>query len=206
MQEQIEACAGLNGAGAGYAAVGETPDAPPEGAAAGDDARLTHRERIRRLMADPVRYADIKRRVTETDESLGRMARELGVDKKAFSLFIAEQGWPRPPTAPKAPRRQRTVARKPAGGSGDIAVARARLVSALDRQIDRLDARLRQRVGDVEEKDSRILGNLAKTLATLMQMGTGGTTSKDAEPADRGDVDQRLAERIKRWARGEQGY
>ncbi|HET7714832.1 MAG TPA: hypothetical protein VFK86_04330, partial [Bauldia sp.] len=69
------------------------------------------------------------------------------------------------------------------------------------------DGRIRKMGAEVEEKDARILSNLAKTLSTLMQMGESGKTSNDAEPPDRDeDAEERLAERIKRWARGEQGY
>lgn len=202
MQEQTETRAGLNGSGAGYTIAAEAEAAAAPAPVAGNGARLTHRARLRKLMAEPARYADIKRRVMETDESLGSMTRSLGVERTAFSAWVKAQGWPRPPTAPKPPQRRRPPARRPS----DVDMAKARLVSAVSRQIELVEKRLDGPRAKVEEKDSRILGHLAKTLGTLMQMGSGGTTSNHAEPPDRGDVDERLAERIKRWARGEQGY
>jgi hypothetical protein len=97
--------------------------------------------------------------------------------------------------------------RKPKGDGSQIGIAKVRLVSAVNRQIELVEKRLEGKNAKVEEKDSRILGNLAKTLGTLIEIGERGKPSNDAEPTSRGeDVERRLAERIKAWARGEQGY
>jgi len=80
---------------------------------------------------------------------------------------------------------------------------RKQLIRAVQRQATMVDARLAADGAEVEERDSRILGNLAKTLATLVEIGEGGKRSKDnKEPPDRDDTEDRLAERIKAWARG----
>ena len=69
-----------------------------------------------------------------------------------------------------------------------------------------IERRLSGDGAEVEERDSRILGNLAKTLSTLVEIGEGGTSTKDnpkhREPTDRGDAEARLARRIEAWARG----
>lgn len=79
---------------------------------------------------------------------------------------------------------------------------RKRLLRAIDRQVRMVDARLAGDGAEIEERDSRILANLAKTLSTLMEIGEGGRTSKDREAPDRDDAEHRLAERIETWARG----
>jgi hypothetical protein len=65
-----------------------------------------------------------------------------------------------------------------------------------------IDKRVSGEGAEVEERDSRILANLAKTLVTLLEIGAGGTGTKDKEPTDRGDAEARLAERVSAWARG----
>jgi hypothetical protein len=97
-------------------------------------------------------------------------------------------------TAARRRRYARTMA--------DAGKVRARLLGAIDRQVGMIDARLMDEGTEIEERDSRILANLAKTLSTLMEIEEGGKTSKDREPPERDDAEDRLAERIKRWARG----
>lgn len=84
----------------------------------------------------------------------------------------------------------------------DAGKVRARLLGAIDRQVGMIDARPMDEGTEIEERDSRILANLAKTLSTLMEIEEGGKTSKDRELPERDDAEERLAERIKRWARG----
>lgn len=84
----------------------------------------------------------------------------------------------------------------------DAGMVRARLLRAVDRQARLVDRRLTGGEATIDERDARILGHLAKTLGTLMEIGEGGRTSKDREPPDRDDAEDRLAERIRRWARG----
>lgn len=83
---------------------------------------------------------------------------------------------------------------------------RRQMLRALARQVQSIDQRLMGDGAEVEERDSRILGNFAKTLATLVEIGEGGARTKnnpkDREPTDRGDAEARLAERIEAWARG----
>lgn len=83
---------------------------------------------------------------------------------------------------------------------------RRKMLRALAHQVRIIDLRLMADGAEIEERDSRILGNLAKTLATLVEIGEGGTgkkdNPKDREPTDRGDAEARLAAKIDAWARG----
>jgi hypothetical protein len=162
------------------------------------------------IRADAARYAEVKRLVTETTLSLKTISEETGIAYTTLRNLIRAERWERRADAPKRPAMpdgSPLPRKRLAEDISDIEMVRARLLRAVDQQIDKVELRLRKKTAVVEEKDSRILGHLAKTLGALMQIGTGGTTSNQAEPADRDeDVDERLAERIKRWARGEQGY
>jgi hypothetical protein len=204
MQDQIETHAGLNGSGGRREPMpttavingGEEGEAPV-------NATAPPRYRLVALMRDPALRAELKRRVTETDDTYKSMGDWLGVSPGAVQSHAKRMAWPRPPTARGG---HAAPAIEIATIDQTAQLVRARLLQAVIRQVEKVDGRLRKKGTEVDEKDSRILGNLAKTLATLMQMGACGKTSNDAEPADRGDVDERLAERVKRWARGEQGY
>ena len=121
---------------------------------------------------------------------------------------IGAEKWIRPEGAPKAPEAvggKTAGMRRLANSMADAGMVQARILRAVDRQIGKVDARLRKKGTEVEERDSHILGNLAKTLGALMNTGSGGTTSKDVERPNRAEVEARLAERIRRWARGEEG-
>lgn len=83
-----------------------------------------------------------------------------------------------------------------------VETARRQMLRAVQRQVRMIDQRLSGEGAEVEERDSRILANLAKTLVTLLEIGAGGTGTKDKEPTDRGDAEARLAERVSAWARG----
>jgi hypothetical protein len=209
MQEQIEVRAGLNGRGAGRGIAGEASRQIATATAEPADAGRppTQRARLEMVMADPVRRADIHRRVTETAEPLRSIATDHGVSSRRLGEWAREQRWPRKSAVPQGPKRKSMATADGSGSALDeMSIAKEKLVGVLDRQIELVEKRLRRKGAEVEEKDSRILGNLAKALNTMMQMGPGGTTSNHAEPPDRDDLDARLAERIKRWARGEQGY
>jgi hypothetical protein len=221
MQEQIEARAVLNGGGAGYgdAAHGIAPVLDAETLALDAETMavmVPATERARRaspvlgpIRADPVRYGELRRLVTETVVSLIAISVLDGIAETTLRNLIKAEGWVRPAKAPKSPVMPDGAPlprKRLAADIADVGMVRSRLLRAVDRQIDKVDGRLKKKGAVVEEKDSRILGHLAKTLSALMEMGEGGKTSRDAEPPDRGDVEERLAERIKRWARGEQGY
>ena len=82
--------------------------------------------------------------------------------------------------------------RKLATTLADAGAVSARLLRAVDRQIGMIDTRLRKKGADVEEKDARMLGLLAKTLATLIALDRDdGATAKEPEPADRGELRRR---------------
>jgi hypothetical protein len=156
-------------------------------------------------MADPAERERLRRRVMETADTYDEMAEPYGVSGGTLWNFVQRQRWPRPQHARKG-NRARTVPDADFRTSG-TQIVRARLLDAVDRQLGLVAKRLSGKGADVEERDSRILGNLAKTLGVLIEIGGGGKTTKDAETPTRGeDVERRLAERIKAWARGEQGY
>ncbi len=197
MQDQVETRAGLNGAGAGYGQMplldAETMPVPAPMGRAGvaGSAAMGRRSRSRSWSTRSNAEA-LRRRVTETTESLdcrSPSVRRCRRDTLRTPIRDA-MGWSRPRDAPKAPAGGRVAPRRASGSPRRLpttAMVRARLLRAVDRQIDKVDARLRKKGAVVEEKDSRILGNLAKTLSALMQIGEGGTTSKDAEPPNRGE-------------------
>ena len=101
------------------------------------------------------------------------------------------------PGLARPPRR--SVAR---AAPDPVETARRQMLRAVQRQVRMIDRRLSGEGAEVEERDSRILANLAKTLVTLLEIGAGGTHTKDKEPTDRGDAEARLAARISAWARG----
>jgi hypothetical protein len=66
-----------------------------------------------------------------------------------------------------------------ASSPATAAAVQKQLLRAVQRQATMVDARLAGDGAEVEERDSRILGNLAKTLATLVEWGgqqRSGTT------------------------------
>ena len=214
MQELIEARAALNGSGAGRGDAGHgmvpvldaeiLPVAVPEVERAGRPSPV-----LDALRADPERYALARQLVTGTVLGLTEIAEKVGLSQTTLRNLIRQEGWVRHAKAPREPAMpdgSRLPRKRLASAIADAGMVQARLLRAVDRQIGKVDGRLKKKDAEVDEKDSRILGHLAKTLGALMQMGEGGKTSNHAEPADRGDVDERLAERIKKWARGEQGY
>ena len=213
MQEQVEAHAGLNGSGAKHGMVpvldAETL-AMPAMVAAGDvpPLRPTRSKRLAAIMADPVEREALRASISESDASISSIAERYGVHKETLRRRVEAEGWPRPPTAPKAQRPRngsQAGMRRLANSMADAGMVQARILRAVDRQIGKVDGRMRKNGAEVEERDSRILGNLAKTLGALMQIGEGGTTSREVERPNRAEVEARLAERIRRWARGEEG-
>ena len=162
------------------------------------------------LRADAERYAEVRRLVTETKLSLLAISGLTGIAETTLRNLIKGERWARLDGAPKQPARadgSRLPRKRLAETISDTEMVRGRLLRAIDQQIDKVDLRLRKRGAEVEEKHSRILGNLAKTLGALMQMGEGGTTSKETEPLTSEDARSNdWLDRIKRWARGEQGY
>jgi hypothetical protein len=78
-----------------------------------------------------------------------------------------------------------------------------RFYRACERQLALVERKLRRPRAEMEEKDVRALGLLAKTLGTLMALDRDdGAKLKDAEPVDRDKLNAELARRIARWAEG----
>ena len=147
------------------------------------------------LAADPALSAEARRRVEETSDSYRRIADDLALPPGSLHRHASLNGWRRPPDAPAAPARARGAppGRRPlAATMGDAEAVMGRLVRAVDRQVGRIESRLRKRGADFEEKDARILGTLAKTLATLMALERdGGAKARETEPVDRGAISSR---------------
>jgi transposase-like protein len=211
MQEQIETRAGLNGSGMAHPL---TPTLDTETALAPESGVEVSRPRGKRpsaldpIMADPEQREALRREVMETIASIGQIAQRWGVHPETLRRRIGAEKWTRPEGAPKAPDAaggKTAGMRRLANSMADAGMVQARILRAVDRQIGKVDARLRKKGAEVEERDSRILGNLAKTLGALMDIGSGGTTPKDMERPNRAEVEARLADRIRRWARGEEG-
>jgi hypothetical protein len=204
MQEQLLDRAGLNGSGP------EPPPAPGlvPAVVAPAGARRVRTCRMAEIMADPAGRAEVFRRVTETTDSYAEIADALGVPRGTLQAYVARQDWPRPEGALKATVRadgSPVTRRRLAATIDDAGSVKVRLLRAVDRQIGKIETRLRKRGADIEDRDSRILGNLAKTLATLMAIGEGDATAREAEPVNREELEADLARRIKRWAEGGEG-
>jgi hypothetical protein len=164
---------------------------------------------IAALAADPARRAEARRRVEETPDSYHRIARDLAVPPGSLHRYAALSGWTRPPEAPKAAVRAAGAPpgrRRLASTLGDAETVMGRIVRAVDRQLGKVETRLGRKGSDIEEKDARILGTLAKTLATLMALERdGGAKARETEPVDREQLNADLARRIARWAEGREG-
>ncbi len=149
---------------------------------------------------------NLRRMVEETPRSLRQIAIDLAVPSGSLHRFVAEQNWTRPPDAPKATRGEASATgRRLAASLDDAGAVMGRLIGAVDRQVAMIEQRLRKQGAALEEKDARILGNLAKTLATLMALERDGGAKPDrAEPPDRGHFRAILAQRIAAWAAEEE--
>jgi hypothetical protein len=179
------------------------PDiATPEGVEQ-EGPPLTGVALLRWTMADPVAREALRFRIEETAEPISAIAKEFPVSHTTVTNYVRREGWVRRhPKAPKAP----AVAAPPrrlAASIADAGMVTGRLIRVVDRQVGKMDARLKKRNSEIEEKDSRILGHLARTLATLMALDRdGGATAKEPERVDRDELNADLARRIRRWAQG----
>ncbi len=217
MENTVHKSSGLNGSGGGLAPPpGPTPEgeadregsdpcavAPQSGGPPPAPRRFT--SRVAAIMADPTERAELRRRVCETTNSYHQIARDFGAKLTTLTRRVTAEGWLRPEGAPVTTLREdgTTVSRPPLAASlADAGAVRFRLLRAVDRQVAQIESRARKRGASIEERDARMLGNLAKTLSTLMEIGEGGATSKDAEPQNRDELEADLARRIEKWARG----
>ena len=148
------------------------------------------------LKADRERYDELRRWVTETKASWGAIERDIRGDRLADTTCTLSNrdGCGRRRAA--GADQDRRVADGRASGSrreiSDTEMVKARLLRAIDRQIDKVDRRLRKRGAVVEEKHSRILGNLAKTLSALMQMGKAAPPRKKWSAPNSAEVEQQI--------------
>ena len=155
---------------------------------------------------DPALIAEAKRLVETTALSQHTIGARLGLKPQAISRLKIEGGWQRPPGAPGAPQVLR-VGLAPAARTAVVAAKRdqlvARIYHACDRQLLLVERKLKKPDAEMEEKDVRTLGHLAKTLGTLMALERDdGAKTSDAEPVDRDQLNADLARRIARWAEG----
>lgn len=188
---------------------GEGAEDRPHGIAAlngvgPDGAPLTGVRRLRWIMADPVAREALRRRYEETRETQIAIAKDIGVSDTCLSRYAKEAGWTRPPRLQtRSEAGAEAIERSLATTIADAGAVTARLLRSVDRQIRKIDGRLMKRGSEIEEKDSRILGHLARTLATLMALDRdGGATAKEPERVDRDELNADLARRIARWAEG----
>ena len=158
---------------------------------------------------DAAWLAEAQRLIETTIAPQSEIAAKLNIKARALSKLKLQKGWTRPASAPVG---------LPAGMSGWQVGARlgtvakkkvelvAQLYRACDRQLKSLETqvvRLARSGGGLEEKDVRMLGQMAKTLGTLMALDRDdGAKLQDAEPVDRDKLNAELARRIARWAEG----
>jgi hypothetical protein len=194
---------GPNGRGQGFS-IGDAVVAPGQAAAVPLFAPQPRRRpsTSAEIMADPETHEAIRRLVTESTLSYRAIGGRYGLRGSRVRDWAVRHAWPRPPGAPKAPTRRdgTPVARRPRPAESDIAAVRRRLVRAVDRQIARIEKGRQATDAAAGERDSRILANLAKTLATLTEKGEGGATRNRMELPDRDALEERLARKIERWA------
>jgi hypothetical protein len=139
--------------------------------------------------------------VEETVRPLRLIALDLDVSTGSLSRLALEMDWTRPPGAPRSPPVAARGRRKLAQSLADAGAVTGRLLRATDRQLAKVETRLRRPGTTIEEKDARILGHLARTLATLMTLQNGGSANTP-EPVDRAQLNAELLRRITRWAEG----
>jgi hypothetical protein len=154
-------------------------------------------------LADPAVLEKTRRRVEETDDSYRDIAADFGVPQATLGAFARKIGWGRPAGAPKATRPPAQAQRHLARSLADAGDVSARILRAIDRQVSKIDVRMRRRGSELEERDARMLAALAKTLQTLIALDRDdGAKPQAPEPVDRGDLNAELARRVTRWAEG----
>jgi hypothetical protein len=192
--------AGANGA-AGRAVMADAPpDVPPPVVIGPTGARRT--SRMAAIMADPVAREAVRRRYEETRETVVAIAEDIGVSDSTLKRYAKEAGWIRLPPIQKRKSKAgvEAIQRSLATTIADAGAVTARLLRSVDRQIRKIDGRLMKRGSEIEEKDSRILGHLARTLATLMALDRdGGATAKEPERVDRDAIRESLKRRLLAW-------
>lgn len=199
-----------DGSGSGHARNGRPAPAGAAGVANGSDGTPADGRRggrrpgrLAAILADPAAAAELRRRVEETSASIRRIAIDMDVPAGSLDHHIRREGWSRPPGASVA--RGGRLGRRAVREMADAAAVQVRLLRAVDRQVVKIDARLRKPGAEADEKDARTLASLAKTLATLMAPGGDRARTKATEPADSGYFRAELARKIAAWAaeRGE---
>lgn len=144
---------------------------------------------------------DLRRMVEETPVPLRQIALARDVPPGSLHRFVTEQGWTRPPDAPKALKPAGPARPRLAGTLDDAGAVMGRLIRAVDRQLWMIENRLKKRGAAIEEKDARILATLARTLTTLMALERdGGAKPDQTEAVNRADYRTDLARRIAAWA------
>jgi transposase-like protein len=149
----------------------------------------------------PEKVEAVRRLVVGTDMPITAIAAAEGVSDSAVRNWVHKYNWPRPEGAPPlgVPRRQLDSTER-------RAKLTVRLYRAVGRQLKGLETRARDAKEAFTEKDARTLGLLARTLTTLTELDRDtGSNVREPEIADRDTIDAELAERIARWAAGEEG-
>ena len=161
--------------------------------------------------AEAALMAEARVLVETTTRSQAEIAIQLGISANTLSAWKRADGWVRPAGAPKAPKFATGIDRRRSGATEAKAeTRRRRLIDRLylvcGRQVRRIEARLKVRGREVEEKDVKTLGTLARTLDMLMALERdNGTKAERPESVDRDQRNAELARRIRRWAQGGEG-
>ena len=134
-------------------------------------------------------WGEIRAAYLGSDLAVAAIARAYGIDARRIHARAAREGWPR--------RRSRGPAREPAEPL-DRQTLVARLFRAVERQIAEIERRFDgPSLPDLDERDARTLGALARTLELLIGLEKqAGRDEAEPEPdidAFRLDLARRLA-------------
>ncbi len=163
------------------------------------------------ISVSPETVIEARRRIEETTESQTAIAASLGIPSSTLSVWKIRGGWTRPEGAPLPPALGGARQGRVAGQIIDRVTARrtrmiAKLYRAFEHQVAEMESRLARTGSELEEKDARTLGTLARTLGTLIALERDeGAKAKETEQSDNDDLRAELARRIKRWADGGEG-
>jgi hypothetical protein len=149
-----------------------------------------------RLHAPPGGYGDevierVRQLVVGTTMPLTAIAAAIGISPAAVRKWIGRYGWVRPEGAPVIPGRPAMDLER------RRSLLAVRLYQAVSRQLSGLEVRARGRNHELDEKDARMLGVLARTLTTLAELDEdGGAARPDPDGVDPDQIRARLAQRL----------
>lgn len=128
---------------------------------------------------------------------VAEIAAAFAVDQSTIRRHAAAEGWATPAS------RQRARRNAPPTGAGGRRRLIDRLFAAFERQMDDIEGRLGEASEAAGERDARMLGVLAKTLETLIDLeraAKGGDGDKEGAP-DLDAAREEIARRLERLGR-----